>query len=279
MIDGKRVVVFTPWGRRLTAHCLFKHLQRDHKAGIVDEWQLWLNMDPDQEGDRLYAMQLADNDWINTYDRPYGDVLWPKQMNTGRFYVYTQDPDTIYVRMDDDIVWIEPNAIERLVKARIENPHPFVVFPIIWNNAVATHYLQLNGHVPKEWGVVSNHCMDPYGWADPYFAIRMHNLLLEKIEQNNVDKLFMHTSIQLPVGHQFSVSSFAQSGTEYRKVEGHIGGEEEAWHTIVQPSQQHRPNIIVPNSLVSHFSFYPQRDHLLNQTDLLPRYYELAEAL
>lgn len=281
MIDGHKVVVFTPWGRELTGSLLYRYLKRDHAAGVVDEWHLWLNMDEDQVGDAEYAATLdKDNDWIKRIElaeRPHH----PKQLNTGLFYRFTQDEDTVYVRMDDDIVWIEEHAIRNLVSARVSNPFPFVVFPLIWNNAVCSYYLQQGEQMPSWWGVVGNHCMDPVGWANPEFAENIHNHLLKMIDEDAVDKLFMHTSIQLPVGHQFSVSCFAQFGAEYKKVNGNLGNllavEEEGWHTMSQPYIHQRPNVIVPNALVSHFSFYHQRDYLLNQTDLLDRYRALAE--
>lgn len=279
MIEDKKVVVFTPWGRELTASLLYRYLKRDHEAGVVDEWHLWMNTDPEQHEDRAYGYRLAEeNDWITTVERPAGQVLHPKQMNTGRFYSnYKDTKDTIMVRMDDDIVWIEPNAIERLVQYRIENRFPFVCFPLIWNNAVCTYYLQLGEQIPHWWGKTqSNYCMDPLGWADPYFAQNIHNHLLNMIEAGQVDELFMHTSIMLPVGHQFSVSCFAIPSEEYKDG---VAGEEEAWHTVKQTFELGRPNVIVPNSLISHFSFYHQRNYLLNETNLLGRYKKLAESV
>lgn len=275
MIDGKKVVVFTPWGRELTASILYRHLKRDHEAGIVDEWHLWLNTDVDQIRDVEYGLNLEEEhpDWITTFSRPKGRVLQPKQMNTGRFYQYYEgQTDFVMVRMDDDIVWIEPDAIERLVRYRLENTFPFVAFPVIWNNAVCSHYLQIGEQMPSWWGSVSNHCMDPIGWANPEFAENIHNHLLKCIETDQVDKLFMHTSVMLPMGQQFSVSCFAAPVEHY--AEG-VEGEEEAWHTIKRPYELKRPNVIVPNSLISHFSFYHQRNHLL-KTNILDRYRELA---
>lgn len=278
MVEGKKVIVFTPWGRELTASILFAHLKRDHEAGIVDEWHLWMNTDEDQQSDREYGYGLAeDNDWIKTLERPEGPVLHPKQMNTGRFYSYYEDTkDAVLVRMDDDIVWIEPNAIERLVKYRINHKHPFVAFPIIWNNAVCSYYLQQGEQLPSWWGVVGNHCMDAVGWRDAAFAQNIHNHLLDGIENGWVDKLFMHTTIQLQLGQQFSVSSFAQFSEAY---ENGVSGEEEAWHTIDKPYELNRANVIVPNSLISHFSFYHQRAYLLDHTNILDRYRELANDL
>lgn len=275
MIDGKKVIVFTPWGRELTASLLFKYLERDYENGVIDEWHLWMNTDEDQQSDRDYGYALAkDNDWIKTLERPEGPVLHPKQMNTGRFYqYYKDDTDAVLVRMDDDIVWIEKNAIERLVTYRLQNKFPFAVFPLIWNNAVCSFYLQQGEQMPSWWGTVGNHCMDPVGWADAQFAEHIHRHLLDCIENDLVDHLYMHTSIMLPAGHQFSVSCFATPVEAY--IDG-VPGEEEAWHTIEQPYEQQRPNVIVPNSLISHFSFFPQRNYLLNHTNLLERYRQLA---
>lgn len=272
------MVVFTPWGRELTASILYRYIKRDHDAGLVDEWMLWSNTDEDQHRDREYAEELAQqHHWINVYERPLGEVRHPKQLNTGRFYVYTQDPDTIYVRMDDDIVWVDQNAIRNLVQFRLDNPQPYVVFPIIWNNAVCSYYLQQGEQMPSWWGKVDCYCMDPKGWADPHFAENIHNHLLKCIENGDVYRLFMHTSVQLPMSLQFSVSSFAQFGGEYAKHDGLIGYEEEGWHTMQQPYETGRANVIVPDSLISHFSFYHQRNYLLKKTDLLQRYKELSE--
>jgi len=277
MIDGKKVIVFTPWGRELTASLLYKYLKRDHEAGVVDEWHLWQNTDPDQLWDRNYGYRLErENDWIKCYERPFGAVAHPKQLNTGRFYIYYQDmKDTVLVRMDDDIVWVEENAVRRLVEYRVQNQFPFVCFPIIWNNAVCSYYLQQTGGMPKSWGEVASHCMDPLGWGNPQFAEKAHEYLLDKIEKNEVDDIFMHTSVMLPIGQQFSVSSFAQFTNVYSTG---VQGEEEAWHTINMPFTYQRPNVIVPDSLISHFTFYPQRDYIINNTDLLDRYRELADA-
>jgi hypothetical protein len=284
VIANKKVVVFTPWGRELTASILYRYLARDHAAGVVDEWHLWMNTDPQQESDRQYGYKLEkDHDWIKTFERPRKYAFHPKQLNTGTFYVYTQDEDTIYVRMDDDIVWIDENAIRRLVQYRIDNPFPFVVFPIIWNNAVCSYYLQQGEQLPSWWGKVENYCMDPVGWGNPVFAENIHNHLLKCIEEKVTDKLFLHTTMQLPVGHQFSVSCFAQFGEEYKKVNGDLGNleavEEEGWHTMTQPYKLGRPNVIVPNSLISHFSFFHQRNHLLKKTNILDRYRELSNGL
>jgi hypothetical protein len=280
MIDGTTVVAFTPWGRENTASILFEYMKRDKDRGILDEWWLCENTDEDQESDRAYAKKLADeNDWIKVVELdPSIERLKPKQQNTKRFYKFMTDSNTVYLRFDDDIVYVHEDAIERLVRARISKKAPFVIFPIIWNNAVCSYYLQQTEAMPSWWGVVKDpYCMDSVGWADPNFAIGIHNHLLDMIESGTVEDLFLHHDIQLPIGLQFSVSCFAQTGEEYAK-HGDIYSEEESWHTMEMPYETGRPNMILSNSLVSHFSFYHQRNRLL-ETDILDRYRGLAKNL
>lgn len=284
---GKRwkVVPWTPYGRKETVSILLEYMRRDHKAGVVDEWVLYMNTDPHQTGDVEYAHELAATyEWITLRERPaHLPVLQPKQMNTGRAYLYFTDPDAVYIRFDDDIVYVHEKAIERLAASRIAaGDSTLVSFPIIWHNAVCSWYLQTMGKIPREYGVVgAPYCMDPIGWADAYFAERIHNLLLEKIHQGRVDDLFMHHDVQLAVGLQFSVSCFAATGDVYANLPqpGNIGvhQEEENWHTISRPQQIGKPNSIVANALVAHLSFFPHSDHIRNRTDILPRYRYEAE--
>lgn len=284
MIDGKKVVCWTPYGREETMSILVKYMERDVMAGVVDEYHLYMNTDPEQERDREYAQELnEEHAWIVLQERPEGlKTLRPKQLNTGRYYRYAIEPDTVYVRFDDDIVYVHEDAIERLVRRKISSPS-LVCFPIIWHNAICSYYLQVMGKIPKEYGVVSKpYCMDPIGWADSEFAESIHRLLLSHIREDTVDSLFLHHDIQLELGQQFSVSCFAAESDLYRSLNppGILTHEEEEnWHTVDWTRRTGRNNSIVGNALVAHLSFFPHRDYIRKATDILPQYRELADTL
>lgn len=287
MIDNHPVIAWTPYGRERTVSILVKYLERDHKAGILDEYWLYLNTDPNQEGDLRYAYQLArDNDWIKLKVRPEGSPrLHPKQRNTGWFYQHCTDPDAVYVRMDDDLVYVHQDAVQHLVKARLDwEGSVLCAFPIIINNAVVSWHLQQQGRIPgpgEGWQKVTlPYCMDPVGWGDGAFAVGLHELLLAHIEAGTVEQLFMHHPVVLAPRQQFSVSCFATMGSDYADFTpaGNIGKEEEFWHSVHRPSEIGKANMVVENSLFSHWSFYGQHREL-NATDLLERYRKLAEAL
>ncbi|MDX3575994.1 hypothetical protein [Streptomyces sp. FL07-04A] len=282
MIDGHKVIAWTPYGRERTVSLLVKYMERDVKRGLVDEYRLYLNTDEGQEHDRAYAHELAEqHDWITLQHRPEGIDLGnlPKQRYTGLAYREMVDPDAVYLRLDDDIVYVHEAAIENLVRARLEMPAPAAVFPIIINNAICSYFLQACGKIPREWGEVGMYCMDPVGWANGPFAVKLHEMLLGHIERGTVEDLYLHHDFQLPPGTQFSVSCFASLGSMYAGLEQPgvlVPDEEEAWHTIHHPLATGAPNVVRADAIVSHLSFFTQHA-FLNPTNILDRYRELAD--
>jgi hypothetical protein len=282
VIGGKRVVAWIPYGRKKYVSILLKYLQRDHDRGLIDE--LWFYMNTDLQGqqeDRVWASRVARQwDWVKTFSRPKDLPRYPKkQMNTMYAYRAMTDPDTVYVRFDDDIVYVHENAVKEIVEHKIVSPG-LCSFPIIINNAICSWWLQQDGRIPLEepdWPEVGFHCMDPIGWADGGFAIQLHDLLLKHIENGTVDQLFAHHNFDLPP-KQFSVSCFASLGSDYARVGGELPAEEEDWHTKIRPAQLGVDNTIVGSALVSHYSFLTQWRHFADDR-ILEAYRDLSEQL
>lgn len=290
MIGDKRVVAFTPYGRVETVSILLYYLQREHDAGRLDEWWLCMNTDPNQTRDVKYAWALGrERDWIKVVDRPAGvPRLTPKQRNTGYFYRYMTDPQTVYVRYDDDIVYLHPDALTSLVTAKTKTEGSVLTsFGLIWNNAICSWYLQQHGKIPgadEGWEQVQQpYCMDPIGWASGSFAIRLHELLLDTLEADGdaaAQRFYLYQDVPLAPRQQFSVSNFAVLGTDYAALDppGHLDyPEEEHWHTVHRPGRVGMGNQIIGNSLVAHYTFHPQQ-RMVRATNILQRYRALAES-
>lgn len=288
MINGKRVVAFTPYGRQRTVSILKEYMLREHLKGVVDEWWLCSNVDANQVTDLryMYQIQKSHKDWIKIKERPRDVVrLTPKQRNTGYFYRYMTDPNTVYVRFDDDIIYLHEDAVTRLVEAKLRMGSTLTCFAYIWNNAICSWFGQKHGKIPGAgdgWPEVEQpYCMDSVGWSNGEFAVLLHELLLGKIEDKKVEDLFLYQDIPLAPRQQFSVSCFAVDGVDYAVLEppGHLDyPEEEHWHTVHRPEKVNKDNVIVGDALVSHFTFFPQQKEVF-ATDILDRYRKLAEAL
>lgn len=282
MVNNRKVVAWVPYGRERTVSILINYFRRDVERGLIDEVWLYLNTDADQVSDLRYAYQLKKKySFIQLKERPAGrPVRKPKQRSTGYAYEYMTDPDTVYLRFDDDIVYVHEDAVQNLVETKISMDSAFACFPIIWNNAICSYFLQKHGKLPLTWGEVKQaYCMDSVGWGNGYFAVGIHNFLLEKIRNNNVESVYLYQDIPLAPRQQFSVSCFAVDGKDYCELSppGVLDfPEEEAFHTIHRPQKVGKTNFIVGNALVSHFSFYPQHS-VLNPTDVLDQYRVIAE--
>lgn len=283
LLDSTKVIAWTPYGREETVSILIEYIKRDVEAGIVDEYHLYMNTDEDQVRDREYAHELNEQyDWVQLRYHPHDIPLKPKQLNTGKYYRYAVEPNTVYVRFDDDIVYIHSQAIERLVRRKLSSP-ALVCFPLIWHNATTSYYSQQFGKIPLDWGIVkSPYCMDTVGWSNALFAEGIHRLLLGHIRNDSVEDLFWHHDVQIEIGTQFSVSSFAAHSDIYREMNppGFLDHEEEEhWHTVDRPVRTGRPNSIVGNALVSHLSFMGHTNYIRRETDIMQQYKELSEAL
>jgi hypothetical protein len=175
MIDGKPVIAWTPYGRAKTVSILIEYMKRDHDKGVLDAYWLFLNCDPDQVDDLRYAYELAEqHPWIHLKERPAGlPFRTPKQRNTGAAYRHMTDPDAVYVRFDDDIIYVHEDMLTNLVRAKIAMTGTLCAFALCWNNAIVSWFEQQVGNIPREFGVVERpFCMDPVGWASGRFRDR-----------------------------------------------------------------------------------------------------------
>ncbi len=290
MIDGRTVIAWTPYGRVKTVSILAPYMLRDHRAGIVDEWHLFMNcQDP---ADIPYAHELAAAfDWVKLLERPADcPKLQPVQRNTGYAIRYFTDPDAVYVRLDDDIIYLHPDSLLNLCESKIRTTSVLGCFGLTWNNAIISWFEQQVGVIPDTWGTVRQpYCMDAVGWASGDFAVGIHGLLLDILEGPDPDRevksVYLYQNMPLAPRQQFSVSYHAVLGSDYCELDppGHLDyPEEEHWLTVHRPEVVGKGNVIVGDALAAHWTFRPQRnspEHAAALDVILDRYRALAERL
>jgi hypothetical protein len=280
MYRDRQVVAVVPAGRARVLGLLLQHLRSNP---LIDAVQLWQNTEIE---DDLKWMRTQVDDLVTLVpldkDEP---PRVPKQLNTGRFYRHTVDPDTVYIRFDDDIIWIHPDAVPNLVDATLDTPaNGLCTFATIWNNAIISAIMQENGHLDHRYGTITRYCMDDIGWRLPEFGEYVHRVLLEHINNGTTETLYFESlpaeilprRNNQPRPLRFSVSCFAYTGEEMSKHADQIWHEEEETYMSGQLAEETgRLNTICGNALVSHYSFFTQRPHL-DLTDVLNQYHEIA---
>lgn len=263
-----KIMAVTPAGRRRYIEILLKYILRDRH--IVDEWVLWLNTT--NKSDIEYCESLAKtHSFIKTVP-----LTWKYKENLSIFGFFKNcvDHDTIYLRLDDDIVWIEENAIEKLIDFRIQNPNYFLVFPNIINNAIISHIYQRFEILPLTHGICKYDVVDKLGWGNPQMAEIIHNSFFEGNPQK-----FKFPCWNLYFHEKISINSFAFFGKDFSKFNGAVGEDEERWLTMIKPKEDQKTNCIFGESLIVHFAFHTQRKYLENNTNLLARYKSLSELI
>lgn len=146
MFANHKVIAAIPAGRRETLELLVSHLlaARD----IIDECHLWVNTT--KESDLNYLKSLETH-WPDFFRRVPSRVPVDGNRSVSCFYgeAYRQ-PRTIYIKLDDDIVWLASDSIRKLLEFRVANPRYFLVFADIWNNQLCDHLHQRCGLLTDE---------------------------------------------------------------------------------------------------------------------------------
>ncbi|MCB2058918.1 MAG: hypothetical protein R3E09_04915 [Novosphingobium sp.] len=232
-----------------------------------DELQIWLNTTEPDDVSYIRGLPALDKR-IRVVSLP--DGMEPKGIGTiYRFFPNCIDEGTVYIRFDDDICYIEPGTIPKLAAFRIKQREPFVIYPVIINNALISHIFQVLGRIraPK---YLTTHCMDSMGWKDPKFAETMHRAFLSFLEKGDIERFKLPTRIV--AGCRVSINCIAWLGEEFAKFGGVLGmPDEEEWLSVTRNTRQAGYNMIFGEVVVAHFAFYPQREYL-DETDILERY-------
>lgn len=262
MVDGRKLVVCTPAGRREHLEILVPYVLRDrHK---IDQYQLWLNTQ--DEGDIAYIRQLAATfpDFIKVVE-PDNDIpIIPDQKGYSihQFFKGCMERGTVYVRLDDDILFVDEGAIEALVRFRIDNPQYFLVYGNVINNALCSHLHQRMGVIDLQRGIAGYWCIDQVGWEDPAFAEYTHRWFFHHYQEGKHRKFNSFDKWELNLYERASINVISWLGEEFAAFGGQVGIDEEHWLSQQKPQTMGKMNCIYGKALFAHYAFYCQKEHL-----------------
>jgi hypothetical protein len=270
-----RVISVTPAGRRRYLEALVPHLLAQRH--VIDEHHWWLNTNDEADARYVEEVTAEHRDFFKICRKPVvphyniGQNIW-------RFFREYSEPDTLYVRFDDDIVYMEPDAVENLVRFRAEHREPLLVLGNVVNNAVCAHFLQQAGVIPRSWGEVENFCLDGNGWACGEFCRRLHELFLQEHAAGRLERWKL-PSLPIDGLRRFSINVISWLGDDMRQVPELDGiVDEELFLTVELPRRMNRPNAACGTALFSHLAFFTQRPYLeWTWPQLIRHYQEIAQ--
>lgn len=265
MYKNYKVIVNTAAGRRRYMQYLIPQVL---ECDIVDRYDLWLNTinKQDLEFFRILAKNYSK---INLVWQPEGIINGNASINA--FYKQCIDDDTIYFKLDDDIIWLEDNLIENMVKFRIENPDYFLVSPLVINNSLSTYLLQVYGKIRLNY----YHNSDPFSdvlWQSGKFAADLHNWFLDNyLIPQKTSHLHLGNGKNPVSMTRFSINAILWFGKDLKRINGVIPDDDEEYMSCIYPTLQGKSNCWNTNALVSHFAFFTQRNYL-DQKGILEKY-------
>ena len=273
MIGNRRVVTVCPAGRRRYLELLVPYILRER--GVIDRHDFWLNTSDASDIEYMDALQRKHPTFVrvvrvgNAGTTPRGRPYLGHPYQIGFFYPEAADPDTVYVRLDDDIVYVSPGGIEALAKARIADPEPFLIYPTIVNNSIMTHFLQEDRVFGREKGS-AEYALKGRGWNDPRLAEHLHRKFLESVKRGEGER-FRVRERTLSDFMTVSVNCISWLGEDMAECQDDVGLLEEQYLATDRPRELGRPNRIADVATVAHFSYGEQRAHI-DHTNLLQEY-------
>jgi hypothetical protein len=253
MYRDYKVVVVTPAGRKRYLEILIPYVMQ--LKPIVDEYVLWVNT-TNQEDIQYIKNVARDNSsfikLLHTSTRIDGNHA------IHSFFPHHIDERTIYIRFDDDIVYIDNiEYLKNFLDFRIDNPFYFLVYANILNNAVISYLHQRFGNIElTKDNKVSYECLCPIGWKTPDFAVDLHKNILA----NGVAKFRFPGRWNLYNNERVSINVICWLGSTFAKFGGKVGVDEENWLSVDKPRELGIYNCIYGGFICVHYAFYTQRE-------------------
>ena len=273
MYQNYKVAIATPAGREKYLSFFKKFIYRKMEEGLIDNWDLWLNTINPTDIAYIESM-AAENPKVRIFriDEPITPT-WESYnaMQTHKFFKFAHDDDTIYIRLDDDIVWVEEGAIEKILEARIDHPDAFIIYPNVINSTMCTSWHQEVGALSEEFGIVRKErpedldwaYLDAFNYTDSDLINHIHNTFKKRHTENTLSAYYLPSKSFDDYKH-FSICSIAWWGKD--KVTPGILEETEMAYEL--PKKFGRPVWFCGNALCVHFSYHTQRDYLMTTEHL-----------
>jgi hypothetical protein len=181
--------------------------------------------------------------------------------------------DCVFVKCDDDIVYLDATRIAEFIRYRIDHPAYFLVSANVVNNGVCAFYQQEMGIIPRSLMELE---MPPGGfagslWSSWHLAGLLHDHFLDDPER------FRRPNRQVVEwSERISINFVAWLGHDLQHMYFDGGDDEHIISTAI-PKMLGRTNAIYMPFTVGHLSFGSQ-DGKLDTASLVTRYRALAAA-
>lgn len=172
------------------------------------------------------------------------------------YYRKSQYGDTIFLKADDDIVYLDVKNLGNFIKFRKDNLKYFIVSANTVNNGVCAFFQQNNNLIPKH----VSECPYPPGgnqgliWRRGDLAEKIHLFFGGKFKNWAVSK-------NIPFVDRISINFISWTGKDIPIVRT-CWKDDEHNLSVVLPDKYKRPKVVYMLFTVAHLSFYAQESQM-----------------
>jgi hypothetical protein len=273
MIDNYKIITMTSVGRRNYIKLLVPYLLRN--SHIIDKHIFWINTDNSYDISYIHSLVCRYPDFFAIEQ---SKQICKGKIDINNIYTHLNDSGVIYIKLNDDICWMDDNAIENLINFRIEHPEYFLIYPMIINSGRTACLHLIMGHLPM---TLTGEWSGPYR---DYFDIskypaevsqKIHECFLDTLSKDKVEDLFINKYILYNYEYipEHCVCWFGKDFKHFKSI-----AQVAKYNFLSQfeASSRQQLSCICGNSLISHFSFSNHQKYLMEETNLYTIYKNIA---
>lgn len=266
MFQNYKVICCTAAGRRRYMQYLFPYIVGEE---LIDRYDIWVNT-TDNCDIEFFRLMAARYPKVNLVWQPDGIVNGIASIN--KFYTLCREADAIYIKVDDDVVWMEPDVFAKTLAFRVGNPDAFLTSPMVVNNAICSYLWQVTGKLDfgRYMNAQSNHRIL---WKRGEFSLALHRWFLDKLKNDYRSCEALHIGRRPIACNRFSINFILWFGRDFATFNGEVRDDDEEYLSVIKPAQMGKENLFDGDSLISHFAFRSQRE-ILDNANILEQYGE-----
>ena len=273
MYNGYKVEVFVFAGRKENLEILLPQIKSD----TIDKITIGVNTK--NEDDLKYIHDVAKERNFNLLKLP--SSIKDNGAAFQFFFKYMTNSDTIYFKIDDDVVYLEPNFFEKMLEFRFKHKEYICIYPFIVNNQLTNHLMRLpfvhRSKFKNEREYIE------FCWKEPKFAEALHHLFLLAYKGDIPMDIFRCNDVEFGAEKHFggiaraAINVICFYGND-AKILGFgecpawsAGGGDEEYLTHLVFKKTKRKHCMLGNVLAVHYAFGTQVKHL-NEHGILKEY-------
>lgn len=257
-------------GREKNLEILLKYTDILFSKNYIKEVHMW-----------NYCRKDVDEQYIKKINKKYVKIFNPNNKKEWNEYYeyYTIDkfPNSIIIKCDDDIVFMDVNSFGKFIQKRVEDDTHVLMFANIVNNEMCAYVQYLDGIIPRDkFGELE------YGHANTKlmngkFASELHNYFIDNHEKwisTCIDDIY-----EIPDKFNLSINFFSIRSKElsfFQKIcDGNLSVSSPSDESVLLDVTRGL-NCIYKGFTVCHLGFTMQRESGLDEEQLQKRYKQLA---